>query len=139
MVGALWAPTEWATIYINYSTAFETPTTTEFANPLGGGFNADLGTQQANSFELGFKGQLPTAIPIDEVEPAATRKREDRSRNDAARRSNSIQRCIEIVDPDDRQRSCKRSSGCPLSQGPHRRLWLRHNRRRNRGATKCLE
>lgn len=65
MVGALWAPTEWANIYFNYATAFETPTTTEFANPLGGGFNADLGTQQADSFELGFKGQLPTAIPID--------------------------------------------------------------------------
>ena len=42
-------------LYANIATAFESPTTTEFANPAGGGFNPDLDAQQATSFELGFK------------------------------------------------------------------------------------
>lgn len=45
--------------FVNLSTSFETPTTTEFANPDGsGGFNQDLAAQEATNVELGWKGQL---------------------------------------------------------------------------------
>lgn len=41
----------------SYSSSFETPTTTELANPDGsGGFNQSLVPQEADNFELGFKG-----------------------------------------------------------------------------------
>ncbi len=63
--GLLWDPLENLNFYLNYSTAFETPTTTEFANPLGGGFNPDLTTQKADSYEIGMKGDLKSAIPFD--------------------------------------------------------------------------
>ncbi|HYW03053.1 MAG TPA: TonB-dependent receptor [Gammaproteobacteria bacterium] len=44
-------------VYTNVSTSFETPTTTEFANPgPGGGFNPNLGPQEATNYELGLKG-----------------------------------------------------------------------------------
>ncbi|MCC6201874.1 MAG: TonB-dependent receptor [Gammaproteobacteria bacterium] len=65
MVGLLWSPNEALNVYANYATAFETPTLTEFANPLGGGFNTSLRSQTADSFEFGLKGSLATAIPID--------------------------------------------------------------------------
>lgn len=43
-------------IYASYASGFETPTTTELANPDGsGGFNASLEPQQSDSFEIGFK------------------------------------------------------------------------------------
>lgn len=42
-------------IYANISSAFETPTTTEFANPLGGGFNQDLDPQTSINYEVGIK------------------------------------------------------------------------------------
>jgi iron complex outermembrane recepter protein len=63
-VGLLWSPIEQANLYLSYSTAFETPTTTEFANPLGGGFNPDLTNQTAKSYEVGVKGTLATEIPL---------------------------------------------------------------------------
>jgi iron complex outermembrane recepter protein len=45
--------------YTNYSTAFETPTLTELANPaLTGGFNPDLKPQRSQSVEAGFKGRF---------------------------------------------------------------------------------
>ncbi|MDH3446857.1 MAG: TonB-dependent receptor [Gammaproteobacteria bacterium] len=43
------------TIYANISSAFETPTTTEFANPSGGGFNQDLDPQLSTNYEIGIK------------------------------------------------------------------------------------
>jgi iron complex outermembrane recepter protein len=45
--------------YVNVSTAFETPTTTELVNqPDGsGGFNPDLGPQRALNYEIGARGQ----------------------------------------------------------------------------------
>src|SRR4051812_833946 len=49
--------------YVNVSTAFETPTTTELVNqPDGsGGFNPDLGPQRALNYEIGARGQpLPS-------------------------------------------------------------------------------
>lgn len=63
--GLLWDPLQSLNIYLNYSTAFETPTTTEFANPDGGGFNPDLTTQKADSIEIGMKGGIQARIPLD--------------------------------------------------------------------------
>jgi len=45
--------------YTTYSSAFETPTTTEFALPGGGGgFNQTLEPQLASNFEVGLRGSL---------------------------------------------------------------------------------
>jgi iron complex outermembrane receptor protein len=45
--------------YTTYSTAFETPTTTEFSLPGGGGgFNQALDPQLATNFEIGLRGEL---------------------------------------------------------------------------------
>ena len=41
--------------YATISTAFETPTTTEFANPDGGGFNQSLEPQESTNYEIGLK------------------------------------------------------------------------------------
>ena len=50
-----------ATVYATYSTSFETPTTTEFANPSGaGGFNPFLEPQSATNLEIGLRGGLGT-------------------------------------------------------------------------------
>ncbi len=47
------------TLYSTLSTAFETPTTTEFADPSGGGgFNPSLEPQEATNLELGLRGRL---------------------------------------------------------------------------------
>ena len=46
-------------LYGSIATAFETPTTTEFANPDGsGGFNPGLEPQKSTSYELGMRGGL---------------------------------------------------------------------------------
>lgn len=46
-------------LFANYSSSFETPTTTELANPdASGGFNPELRPQLANNYELGFKGTI---------------------------------------------------------------------------------
>ena len=42
-------------LYATISTAFETPTTTEFANPTGGGFNQGLDPQESTNYEVGIK------------------------------------------------------------------------------------
>jgi iron complex outermembrane receptor protein len=46
--------------YATISTAFETPTTTEFANPDGGGFNQSLEPQDSTNYEIGVKQQTAT-------------------------------------------------------------------------------
>ena len=49
------------TVYGTYSTSFETPTTTEFANPSGaGGFNPLLDPQAATNLEIGLRGDVGT-------------------------------------------------------------------------------
>lgn len=58
-VGLVWSPRAWLHLYGNVSTSFETPTTTEFANPAGGGLNPDLTSAKAANYELGAKGLLP--------------------------------------------------------------------------------
>ena len=43
-------------LFANYSNSFETPTTTELANPDGsGGFNRSLDPQEADNFEIGYR------------------------------------------------------------------------------------
>ena len=57
-LGALYHLTQEHRIYLNGSTVFETPTTTELINnPSGtGGFNPNLNPQTSYSLELGLKG-----------------------------------------------------------------------------------
>lgn len=58
MVGLLYQPYSILTTYVNYSTAFQIPTTTELSNrPSGeGGFNPDLNPETTRSIEAGAKG-----------------------------------------------------------------------------------
>ena len=58
-LGASWTFDSRFIPYVNVSTAFETPTTTELVNqPDGsGGFNPELGPQRAVNYELGARGQ----------------------------------------------------------------------------------
>lgn len=57
MIGLLANLSPNVTVYGTYSTSFETPTTTEFANPSGaGGFNPTVEPQSATNFEIGLRG-----------------------------------------------------------------------------------
>ena len=58
-LGASWAFGDRFVPYVNLSTAFETPTTTELVNKAdgSGGFNPDLGPQRAVNYEIGARGQ----------------------------------------------------------------------------------
>ncbi len=59
MIGIVYTPSESTSLYATFSTAFETPTTTEFANPSGaGGFNPDVDPQIAKNYEVGIRGIL---------------------------------------------------------------------------------
>ena len=57
-LGVRFSLTDRTNLYANISTSFETPTTTEFANPTGGGFNPDLDPQTAINYEIGIKGLI---------------------------------------------------------------------------------
>ncbi len=54
-------------VYANYSTAFETPTTTEFANQPDGsaGLNPDLKPQYSHTFDVGIKGLAMSRLVYD--------------------------------------------------------------------------
>ncbi|HEX2609917.1 MAG TPA: TonB-dependent receptor [Gemmatimonadales bacterium] len=58
-VGMSWSVSDKFVPYLNVSTSFETPTTTELVNkPDGsGGLNPDLGPQRAVNYEIGARGQ----------------------------------------------------------------------------------
>ena len=58
-IGASWSFGQRFVPYVNVSTSFETPTTTELVNqPDGsGGFNPELGPQRAVNYEVGARGQ----------------------------------------------------------------------------------
>jgi len=59
MVGLVFALTDDLSLYTTYSSAFETPTTTEFAVPgNGGGFNQALVPQEASNYEVGLRGAI---------------------------------------------------------------------------------
>lgn len=81
--GLLWKFRDWANLYGSVSTSFETPTSTEFSVPAGGGgFNTSLDAQTATNYEVGIKGVLPgqvtyqlsifTADVTNEILPAGT-------------------------------------------------------------------
>lgn len=58
--GLLYAPHPRVHLFANVSTSFETPTTTELANPDGsGGFDPDLDPQTSVGYEIGMKGGVP--------------------------------------------------------------------------------
>jgi iron complex outermembrane receptor protein len=58
-VGLVVELTDDLNFYTTYSSAFETPTTTEFALPTGGGgFNEALVPQEATNFEVGLRGSI---------------------------------------------------------------------------------
>lgn len=59
----LWSPWEALNLYASFTTSFETPTTTELANPSGaGGFNSSLDSQTARNYEIGVKGLVPGRV-----------------------------------------------------------------------------
>ncbi|MCP4764830.1 MAG: TonB-dependent receptor [Gammaproteobacteria bacterium] len=55
MLGISFKRSDYTHWYANISQAFETPTTTEFANPSGGGFNQSLEPQESINYEVGIK------------------------------------------------------------------------------------
>ena len=59
MIGAVYSFSREVNFYVNYATAFETPTFTEFARPADvnalGGF-ANVAPQRTRGYEVGFKG-----------------------------------------------------------------------------------
>lgn len=64
--GLSWAVHPQHTLYATVSSAFETPTFTELANPSGaGGFNPDLEPQKALNREIGARGLLTDTLLYD--------------------------------------------------------------------------
>ena len=55
MIGVSLKTSSNTNIYATASKAFETPTTTEFANPSGGGFNQAVKPQKSTNYEIGIK------------------------------------------------------------------------------------
>lgn len=54
-IGIVYRLTPDSSLYANIGTSFETPTTNEFANPDGAGFNPALEAQRATNYEIGLK------------------------------------------------------------------------------------
>lgn len=62
MVGLAYQLNDNTSLYSTVSTSFETPTTTEFANPAGGGgFNPMIEPQKATNYEFGLRGIAPAS------------------------------------------------------------------------------
>ena len=57
-LGLLWALNPKTRAFASIATGFQTPTTTEFANPNGGGFNPELEPEVSTSVELGLRGEF---------------------------------------------------------------------------------
>lgn len=67
-VGLVFRPHPAFHVFANVGTSFETPTTTELADPSGaGGFNGDLDAQTALSGELGVKGVIAGRLRYEAV------------------------------------------------------------------------
>ena len=58
MLGISAQLSESVSLYGTYSSSFETPTTTEYNNPSGGGFNPTLEPQAARNLEFGLRGSI---------------------------------------------------------------------------------
>jgi len=58
-IGIAWRPRDDLNLFASFGSAFQTPTTTELANPedpaAGGGFNRGLGPETARTLELGLR------------------------------------------------------------------------------------
>jgi len=67
MFGATFNPHRQLTLFGNYSTAFQTPSTVELGNrsTQEGGFNPDLDAETIRSLELGARGSSPAARPLE--------------------------------------------------------------------------
>lgn len=69
-LGLSYNPTSFLNFYLNYSTAFETPTFTEFANPSNngslGGF-ANVAAQKSEGYELGLRLEQSDILEISAV------------------------------------------------------------------------
>lgn len=68
MVGLRYSPVEWANLYFNISTSFETPTSSEFRNPttsVGQGLNPNLQPQKSTNYEVGMKGAVKDWLSYD--------------------------------------------------------------------------
>lgn len=63
MAGLTYTPAPNVSLFANYATAYQTPTTVELSNrPDGlGGFNQELDPEYLESFEAGVRGTLPAA------------------------------------------------------------------------------
>lgn len=75
-VGVQWVLNRDWRLYMNRSASFETPTTTEFSNPSGGGFNAGLKPQTATSWEVGFRYSFKSPLGDGQLALSAFRIRE---------------------------------------------------------------
>lgn len=66
-VGIMYSPADSVNLYGNFSTSFQTPTTTEFINnPDGsGGLNPDLDPQETIGYEIGAKGVIQNNLQYD--------------------------------------------------------------------------
>lgn len=64
--GLVWSANPGLSVYANVGSAFQTPTTTELANPddpgAGGGFNRMLAPQTARSYEIGLRSAVGAGI-----------------------------------------------------------------------------
>ena len=67
MVGAAFNPLPHVTLFGNYTSAFQTPTTVELGNSASreGGFNSALDPETIRSVELGTRGLLGATRPLD--------------------------------------------------------------------------
>ena len=57
--GVTWRPRRWLSLFANAGTAFQTPTTTELADPDGAGFNRALDPQTSTNVEAGARVAWP--------------------------------------------------------------------------------
>lgn len=68
-LGLSWRPHPHWTVFADLGHAFQTPTTTELANPenpgSGGGFNRKLAPESANSLEAGLRYRLPGRLGFE--------------------------------------------------------------------------
>ena len=61
-------PADWANFYVTISSAFESPTSTEFRNPddpTGAGLNPGLKPQRSTNYEFGIKGTVGNQLYYD--------------------------------------------------------------------------
>ena len=66
-LGIVYRPLKYLNCFVNISTSFETPTSTELANRPGGvgGFNPDLNPSRAIEYEAGLRGSLSPVFQYD--------------------------------------------------------------------------